>query len=138
MVAFGYMGKFVTQQKGKSSSMKKLVIVEPNPDVREMFRQAIEQTTNEKWEAVNVPRFSEARGTVEDHLDARMVLVSLDAPTQRGGQVAQEIKQAHPELTVVLTSSVDGESLASKLGLDGFLPKLDFLSLREKILQLVA
>lgn len=111
----------------------KIVIVDPNPAVRELLIVSIEDATGEKCNAVEIPRFSEAQQVVEDHLDARAVFVTLDAPTQRGAQVARDIKMAHPNLRVYLTSSMDGHALASQLGLDGFLTKWDYAK-REKLL----
>jgi len=113
--------------------MKKVVIIEPNPEVRDLLKTAVKAVTGEEIQTVEIPRFTDARGVVESHLDAQVVFVTLDAPTQRGGEVAREIKCAHPNLKVVLTSSVDGQRLADEFGLNGFLSKFDFCK-KEKML----
>ena len=102
-----------------------------------MLKAAIQEATGEEIQAIEIPRFSEARQAVEDHLDAQAVFISLDGPTRRGGNTAHAIKEAHPNLKVILTSSLDGQHEAVRLGLDGFLSKWDFAD-REKVLPFFA
>ena len=103
----------------------KMLIVDPNPDLRETIRWAVEQVSCEKWNMVSAPHFEDAVEVAGNHPDADIAFVSYDAPNDgQGGSIAQQIKRQNPNLRVILMSSIAIESEADRMGLDGFLAKL--------------
>ena len=104
----------------------KIIVIEPHPTVLMLATDALTIALGKDLAIVTAPQFTGSQKIVSKHLDADMAFVAYDAPTGRGGKIAQELKSMAPHLKVILTSTVAGPETAERLGLDGFLPKENF------------
>ena len=117
--------------------MKTFVIVEPQEGVCQFMVEILKRFLKDRAKVVDFLSFDEAWEKIPSISEVAMIFVAFDAPTERGGRVAQKFKRQFPDAKIILTSVFDFHEKAEQLGLDDFVSKIDFVSIGklEQLLQ---